>query len=275
FMGPNFNQKTPVSEEDKQKSYFKFYEREAAPIFPPKMGKVFGPPMNPMAALPFAERAKILDADYANDEIGYCAMFDGTGYVSDVNFIPGGTAEMIDWWYNWRGLDPLRYVIANPNEFIQSRTMQSAKAVDEDLTIQERYWDTTQTVIKKGVMKPAVSYLNFKYPGNVGFDMSKIGADQYTKSLICIRYYDQGQPPAAGPDTFIVHQVVEKDGGVEVRTKMWIGYTVRYGLDYKALPDEFRMTPVVPQPYLIANAVEWANVAAILPELYAAEKDNL
>ena len=97
--------KVQVTEEDKQKSYYKYYERELAEIAPEKAGKIFGPPMNPVGQLAFVDRAKILEPGF-EDEIGYTSVPDGTGYISDCTFIPGGTPDMIDWYFAWRGLDP-------------------------------------------------------------------------------------------------------------------------------------------------------------------------
>ena len=255
-----------------KKSYSKYLQREIPGISPEKMGKVFGPPMNPMNALPFTEKTKLLEADYQNDEIGYCAMFDGTGYVADINFIPGATVEMVDWYFAWRGLEPERYQILDPKNNLAAMTMQTRKTKDPDLTYQEKYWDSTQTIAKKAFFgPPKETFFNYKCPSDVGFLMEKIGDD---RSLICIRAYEKGMPPQAGPDYFITHLVSAKDGGVEIRTKIWDGWTIRYGQDFKALPDGFRMTPVFPQPLLIANAAEWASLAPILPQLYAEEKDN-
>jgi len=266
--------KVPVTDADKAKHYFKYYEREPAFMAPQKMGKVFGPPMNPCDAVPFAERASILEEGFSKNEIGYCVMPDGTGYIADETFIPGGTAEMVDWFFAWRGLDPLRYIIVNPNENLSAMSMQTCYARDEDRTLQEKYWDTTQVIMKAGPMGPSTDYLNFKCPSSVGFDMSKIGPDQKTKTLVCGRNYAKGYPPMAAPDYFVCHQVTEGVGGINVFTRIWYGWSVRYGLDHKALPDGFRMQPHVPMTLMIGNAVEWGNIAAILPLLYHEEKDN-
>ena len=270
--------KVQVTEEDKQKSYYKYYERELAQIDPEKAGKIFGPPMNPVGQLAFVDRAKILEPGF-DDEIGYTSVPDGTGYISDCTFIPGGTPEMIDWYFAWRGLDPLRFAIINPMENIAALSMQSVISRDPDRTIQEKYWDTTQEIKRMGVMgpfgPPKIDYLSLKCPSSVGFDMSKIGPDQETKTLVCGRNFADGNPPSAAPDYFVCHQVKEADGGVIVRTRIWYGWTVMYGNNFKSLPDGFIMQPMVAQELMIQNATEWANVAAILPQLYAEEKDNL
>lgn len=275
----SFNKaKVKISDEDRKKSFFKYYERDTATISPNKAGKIFGPPMPPVNKLAFVDRAKILEEGF-DDETGYCVMPDGTGYISDCTFIPGGSAEMIDWYFAWRGLDPFRFVIVDPEENLSAMSMQSCITLDPDRTIQEKYWDTTQEIRRVGQMGPAgppkVDYLNFKCPSSVGFDMSKIGPDKETKTLVCARNFADGHPPAAAPDYFICHQVKEADGGVDVKSRIWYGWTVRYGKSYKALPDEFFMQPMVPGELMLKNAKEWANLAQILPELYAEEKDTL
>ncbi len=265
--------KVEISDEDRAKSYAKYYDREPVKIPPAMMGKVFGPPMPPMKALAFTDRNTILDSDGKDVDTGYIVMPDGTGYITLVTEFPGGTPEMIDWWFAWRGLDALRYVILDPYSNVSALTMQSSYAADEDRTLQEKYWDTTH-VIKHAGFGALADYLNFKCPSDVGFDMSKIGPDQKTKTLVCGRNYAEGEPPAAAPDYFICHQVFETAGGIKVVTRIWYGWTVRYGLSYKALPDGFRMQPMHPQGLLQKQAAEWANLAALLPGLYAEEKDN-
>lgn len=271
-MENTMKQKIPVTDADKEKSYFKYYDREPAPIAPQKMGCAFGGPMPPEQAVPFADRAKLLTDETLGTATGYTVMFDGTGYVSDVTFMPGVSIGMLDWYMGWRGMDPLRYVIVNPEEHISAVTMQSHKFSDEDLIGPEKYWDTTQTVTRMGEMGPATEFVNFKCPADVGFDMEEAAAGG--SSLICARGYAQGLPPTAGPDYFIMHRIVPADGGVEVRTKCWIGWTVRYGKDYKQLPDDFRMPPVFAMGMYLQIAKEWANLAEILPTLYEEEKDR-
>lgn len=262
--------KVPVTEEDRKKSYFKYYDRDVISMVPEKIPFAFAGPMSPMDAVPFAERAKILSDSTVGTKLGYTVMSDGTGYVSDITFMPNVTAEMLDWYMAWRGFDSLRFVIANPENNVSAMTMQTYKFDDEDFIGPEKYWDTTQMVVKMSEMGPAKEALNFKCPSDVGFDMEQLEKSN-TSSLICARGYAHGQPPAAGPDYLICHQVIEKDGGVEVRTKCWIGWTVRYGKDYKQLPDGFFMPPVFAMGVFLQNIKEWTNLAAILPQLYAEE----
>ncbi len=265
--------KVPVSEMGQKKSYFKYYLKNMTPVAPEKMEKVFRGPINPGKALPFTQRNRMFEPEFIQEEIGYCVMFDGTGYVSDLTFMPGVTAKMVDWWFAWRSLDQLRYVISNPESNIQAMTMQTDKMKDEDLSYQERYWDSTQIVVRHGEMGPTTDYMNFKCPSDVGFDMEKIGSDACS-TLICARGYSKGVPPFAQPDYFVSHLVREVESGVEVRSRYWMGWSVRYGRDYKELQDDLRMPPMMPMGVMLQNMTEWAHLAAILPELYSEEKDN-
>lgn len=271
-MGP-IMPRYQATDADKAKSYFKFFEREAVKLDPAKLETIYAKPMSSKGKLAFVDRAKLTEPGF-DDEKGFCVMPDGTGYISDSVFIPGGTADMIDWFIGWRGLEPLRFAIEKPDQYISAVSMQTNFYFDEDRTAQEKYWDTTQVIEKADGMAVKKEFLNFKCPLDVGFNGCKIGPDEETKTLVCARNYAEDFPPTAPPNYFICHQVVEVEGGIEVRTRIWYGWTVRYGRNYKQLPDEFKMEPLFPKALMIENAIEWANIAAILPELYAAEKDN-
>lgn len=267
------SKKVPVTDDDKKKSYYKYYLKDMEAIPGDKLNKAFRGPISFMKALPFDERNSLFEEGYFEEEVGYCVLPDGTGYVSDLNYMPGVTPEMIDWWFAWRGLDPLRYIIVNPENNVQAITMQRDKAFDSDLSYCEKYWDTTQTVVKKSEMGPIIEYLNFKCPSDLGFNMDKIGTKDCS-TLICARGYGKGNPPFASLDYFVCHMVREVEGGVEVKTRYWLGWTVRYGKDYKELPEGFRVPPMNPMGVLLQNMKEWTNLASILPQLYIEEKEN-
>lgn len=234
-----------------------------------KMQYVLNGPMKPEDTVCFKDRNKLLyDKDYGT-AIGYAVLPDGSGYVSDITPMPGVTMEMLDWYAAWRGQEAENYAAVNPEKHISAISMQKTHFTDEDLIGAEKYWDTTQTVMQNGETGPTTEFVNFKCPSDVGFDMEQIGDGKFTAGLICERVYAQGQPPQAGPDTFVCHQVIETEEGVEIRSKYWIGWTVRYGRDYKQLPDGFFMPPVFAQGALMKNMQELAALADVLPGLYA------
>lgn len=233
-----------------------------------KIKDAFAGPMRLEDTVCFKDRNQLVADMDLGKNTGYAVLPDGTGYVSDITYMQGVTADMIDWYIAWRGQQAENYASVNPEKHISALSMQGDKFTDEDLTGPEKYWDTTQIVVQKGEMGPVTEFVNFKCPADVGFDMGK-AENKKLCGLICERVYAQGQPPQAGPDTFVCHQIIQEENGVEIRSKYWIGWTVRYGKDYKQLPDGFYMPPVLALGTLIKNKQEMAALAKVLPELYA------
>lgn len=224
--------------------------------------------LSPTDALLFADRGRLLEDENSGGKDGYTVMPDGTGYVSNTVQMADVTAEMLDWYIAWRGLEPQNYAAVNPENHISSVSMQKGRFEDEDLIGAEKYWDTTQTVIRRGNMGNCTEYVNFKCPSDVGFDMDALKRGK-TAGLICARVYAEGQPPQAGPDYFVCHQIMETNAGIKVRSRYWIGWTVRYGKDYKQLPDGFHMPPVFAMEVMQKNMQELTDLARVLPGLYA------
>ena len=81
--------KVPVTDEDRKKPYFKYYERDVISMVPEKMPFAFGGPMTPMDAVPFTDRARILTDEGIGTRIGYTVMPDGTGYMADAGLVYG------------------------------------------------------------------------------------------------------------------------------------------------------------------------------------------
>ena len=86
--------------------------------------------------------------------------------------------------------------------------------------------------------------------------------------------YGKGQPPFAVPPTFMTHFVREIEGGIELRSRFWMGWNYVNGRDVKVLPDGMRYPDMAAMSLALHNVKEFTNLAAILPSLYAEEKDN-
>ena len=93
--------RVPVAEEDKKRSYYKYYSEPMVPGDPAKFQKVLAGPIDPSKALPFAQRNRLFEPGYLEEELGYCIMPDGTGYLANLTHMPGVTTEMFDWWFAW------------------------------------------------------------------------------------------------------------------------------------------------------------------------------
>lgn len=267
------NQKVPVKDEDRKKSYFKYYDVEMTPPPQEKIGKVLAGPIDPSKALHINDRNRLFEPGYHEEEVGYCIFPDGTGYVANHTPMPGITSEMFDWWFAWHGLDDLRYTIWDNEDHYYARTMQPSKATNPLLSTKEKYWDTTHHVLEDTGMGPEGLFINFKNPGDLGFDTSKIGTEACS-TIVCANGVGDGQPPFASPPTIMCHFIRNTEDGVELRTRFWMGWKCEDGIMSKALRDGVRMPPMGPMALCLHNIKEFTNLATLLPKVYAEEKDN-
>ncbi|MCU6760899.1 Uncharacterised protein [uncultured Roseburia sp.] len=265
--------KVLVSEEDQQKSYFKYYLQELAQAEPEHYERFLKAPISPEQALAFSDRNGLFENMEEKAEIGYCIMPDGTGYIANLTKMPGVTTEMIDWWFAWHGLDNLRYKIWDPEDHYKAETQNKVRALDLSLSYRERLWDTTHEITEDTGMGPDNIVINFKYPGDVGYDVSKIGT-KACSTLIVGKGFGKGQPPLATIPTIMTHFVREVEGGIELRSRFWMGWTYENGRDVKILPEGMRVPPMGPMSLGAHCIKEFTNLAAILPQVYAEEKDN-
>ena len=60
------------------------------------------------------ELDRLLDPAPLPAETGWCVLPDGVAYVAVRTAMPGVSAEMVDWWFDWHPDDPLRYRVWHP-----------------------------------------------------------------------------------------------------------------------------------------------------------------
>ena len=66
----------------------------------------------------------------------------------------------------------------------------------------------------------------------------------------------------------MVHFIRPVEGGCELRSRFWIGYSAIDGKPVKTLPDGIKL-PLAPVKALLThNIKEFTHLAAILPKLY-------
>ena len=124
----------PVTDEEKQKSYYKYFEQEMAQPSPEAYAKMLNGPLRPDQVLQFKDRNRLFEPGYLEAEAGWCILPDGTGYLANLTKMPGVTPEMFDWFFAWHGLDNLRYKIWNPEDHYKAETQNRVRALDPDLT---------------------------------------------------------------------------------------------------------------------------------------------
>ncbi len=217
----------PVTEEDKKKSYYKYYLEDMVDAPPEHYEKVLRGPIDPAKALPIQERNRLFEPGYFEEEIGYCVMPDGTGYVSNLVKMPGVTAEMFDWWFAWHGLDNLRYTIWDREDHYRAESMQKEKGRNPFLSYKERYWDTIISFMRTVVKDLRKLLLILRILPILALTYQKIGTPACS-TIVCA-------------NGVMCHFLRDIEGGFELRTRFWMGWAFKNGKLIKTIPDGVRM----------------------------------
>ena len=251
-------QMVPVTEEEKKGPLYKYFLRPLTPPNPEKYNMA-EKPSDPSLGLLAEDMNKLLDPGYLPLEVGYCQLPNGCAMLANLTFMPGVTPEMFDFWFAWHGVEAMRYKIWDHDDhyFVQTQNME--KALDKSLSLKERYWDTTHHVEEDCNMGKQTIYINFRNPVDIGFDKEKLA--KFDGTIVC-----SGGEQAP---TIMVHQCRAVPGGSELRTRFFMGYCVKDGKPHKMIPDGIKMPLEPVQALLKHNMKEFANLAAILPEVYA------
>jgi len=265
------SQRPVLSEEDRAKSYAKYYDLAITAIPPEKVAILEGKPLTPKDILTIERRNDLFQPGYLPGETGYGIAENGTGYVANLTDLPGVTPEMFEWWFAWHGLDDLRYKIWDPEDHFYARQQMPSKVLDSNVPLREKTWGTVHHVLEDIGAGPEELILHFCYPHELGLYEDKIGTDACA-TIICANGH--GPVPGQGVAAIMVHFVREKADGIELRSRFWIGYGLIEGQIAKLLPDGVSVPPEVPRALFAHNLKEFGHLSAILPELYREEKDR-
>jgi len=220
----------PIREEDRRKSFYKYYAAGIAPNTPEDLALcVKGKPENAMS---FADRATLQDTPCT--PTGYYQLPEG-GYLVASNIpAPDITAEMMWWWTAWYTLDSFRYSCWDPEDHFAVELASPADRnhiLDPNVPLMEKTWGTGQFVTEAIGDAPAEPiHLHIKNSAALGFDLHKIGTDscQYLS--------------VATSDVWPVASVVAltlakgSDGRNEIRERFWMGYKMEDGRPVSMFP---------------------------------------
>lgn len=260
----------PITEEQKKLSYAKYYDKPLAPV-PVEKRKYLEAPIDPRLALKVEDRNRLFEEGYLDAEIGYCVMEDGTGYMANLTPMPGVTVEMFDWWFAWHGLGELRYTLWDPEDHFSAISTHQIQGRCQSLSMKERYYNTTHIIREDIGGGPADIFANFRDPAEMGFDAEKIG----TKACGTIVTANAGllKMPEASAQV-MCHFVREIEGGIELRSRFWLGYHLIKGKPVRMMPENEAVPEIMIQKLLDHNMKEFQNLAELIPRIYPEEKDN-
>lgn len=266
-------EKRTLTEEQKKLSYAKYFYRPIAPIPGKKLQNLQNGPIDPALALKIEDRNDLFKPGYLDCEIGFCLMSDGTGYLANLTPMPGVTPEMFEWWFAWHSLEDTRYKIWDPDDHMYARAQERERVLDKSLPLRERTWGVTHEVMEDVGAGMGRLLINFKSPSELGYAEEKVGTELCAAMMAANGNTPEGEP---GPPLAAVmtHFVREIEGGIELRSRFWMGWQIIGGKPVKVIPEGMALPIQVPMGLFAHNLKEFTNLAAILPLVYAEEKDN-
>jgi phloretin hydrolase len=263
-----------LTDEERSREYAAMLDRPLAKVPDDIMSAIESGPIDPANALPFGEKNRLLDEGYLGKETGYCRMPDGSCYTAVLTRMPGVTGDMIDWWFAWHGLEGLRYRIWYPSAHFGSSVSDRTRVMDESRPYIDRYLHTTHYVTEDIGIGPDLLSIKFLPPKDFGFDTARFKKAGIA-TAICTRV---GSVSKGAEHTDMCHVVRNVKGGVEMRSRFWIGRNMKVrAFPEKSLVNRAANTKAVRMamipketPYKMALhcAHEYCNLAEILPGLF-------
>jgi phloretin hydrolase len=260
-----------LTEIERKRPYAGYVTRPMSPP-PAEIYEALGKgPIDPADALPIGRLNDLLEPGYLATERGWCIMPDGTGFVAGLTTMPGVTADMIDWWFAWHGLEGLRYAIWNPDQHFDVHVAPAdlERRLDKRLSLRERNWGTTDVVTEDVGTGTMLLDISFMSPEDFGYDMIR-----FTSGALTAVNANLGPHNPVSRLVCFTHQARAIAGGIELRSRFWIGWNM---IDRKPV----RVGHGIPAEVIsgLAHALahhcpkEYYNLAAILPQVYAENHD--
>jgi len=268
----------PLAPYEETQPYSTYYYRDMTPPNPKLMDIMIKGPMDPDKALPLSEMNQLLDPGYHEIETGYCITKDGLGYIAVNNELPGCTIDMLRWWFVWHAAGGnLRYRIWNPkcHFAIAIADQDKRKIVDPRVSLRDKYTDMDHFVVEDVGIGAENIVIRFKKHENMGFDKEKF---KNSPTAEIIGGYgtseSRGNPSGFKASAIMIHSMRETSGGIELRTRFWMGARIVEGKAHKVIPPFVRIPIEAPMGLAFHNVEEFSHLATILPEIYEEYKNT-
>lgn len=248
-----------------------YLERPMTPADPATLAAIEAGPADPAETLGPEELDRLLDPSPLRVETGWCSRPGGVGYVAVRTEMPGVTGEMVDWWFDWHPRDPVRYRAWHP-------IAHSDNSLDPNpRTGAKRHWGAVHHPVEDVGTGTVHARIAFVAPSELGFSGDAL-EDPRVATIACARVGDDGRHLE---HSLMAHVFLAEEDGVVLRSHFWLGAAIRpYAPGALAasvgLLLNNRVVRRLAMPSSLAPALarhcaeEYANLAAILPELHAA-----
>lgn len=247
-----------------------YLDRPMTPAAPEVLAAAWGEPIAAADALALADVDRLLDPAPLAAETGWCSLRDGVGYVAVRTAMPRVTGAMVDWWFDWHPRDPVRYRIWHPLAHRDNRLQATATPGAKP------HWGTVHHPVEDLGAGVVHARIRFQRPSAMGFASDSL-EDPRVATIVCGMAGDDRLRVEHSP---MVHVFLREGDGVVLRSRFWLGAGLRPYLPgplagaagwalnrpvvrRRALPAD------IPRALATHCAEEFANLAALLPELYA------
>ena len=235
--------------EEKGKSYSKYYYQ--APVVPAaEKIALLEQPIDPEQALPIGKLNDLLNPGYLEVETGCCVLPSGAAYVANHTLMPNVTVDMVNWWFAWHSLESLRYKIWWPQGHysISLAKEDRNKVLNPNTPPTQRFQGITHHVVEDTGSGPEDIFINFLTLENSGFAVERCTSPHMGTIIAANGLSSAVNAPANAPQApaFMLHFVREVSGGVEFRSRFWIGYHMIEKHPTLLLPPQFKIPATVP-----------------------------
>lgn len=226
-------------------------------------------PVDPARTLSLAAVDRLLDPAPLPVETGWCFRSDGVGFVAVRTAMPGVSAEMIEWWFEWHPHEPARYRIWHPlahfDNSIEPPAVQGAKP----------HWGAVHHPIEDVGTGVVHARIAFQPPTSLGFSTDALD-DPAVATIVCGFVGDDRRRLRHSK---MAHVFLAEPDGVVLRSHFWLGAAIRpylpaplatpVGLALNnRLVRRLSLPAGLPRSLATHCAEEYANLASLLPELY-------
>ena len=269
-MATKKSELAPLSPEEQSRAYARYYRDPVAPD--PAHLAMMDAPCDPLKAIYPEQMNDLLNPGDLQVEIGWCNLPNGAGFIANRNLYKNITAEMIDWWFAWHPLEGLRYRIWYPPQHagIALSPESRARILDPGIPIPEKNWGVTHYVTEDcncGMENIEITFLS---PRDFGFDMTR-WKEPYVSTFV--GGFGWSSPAgntghAIKSPSLMCHIFRQTPGGLEHRTRFWMGYRMSGGKPELVLPPGISVPAIAVQGLARHNVREFSNLGVLLPGIY-------
>jgi hypothetical protein len=217
-----------------------------------------------------AELDRLLDPAPLPQEDECRRLDDGVRFVAVRTPLPGVSAEMVDWWFDWHPREADRYRLWHPEAHFDNSLEPPARPGAK------AHWGAVHHPVEDVGTGTVHARIEFLPPREFGFGTDALD-DPAVGTIVCGLVGDDRKRLR---HTAMAHVFLEADDGLVLRSRFWLGARIRpylpgplAGLGEAALNRRAVRDLALPQgvaPALARHcAEEYANLARILPGLYA------